>query len=355
MAGGGGTRLWPQSRESKPKQFSKIIGDKTLFEQTLDRFKDFDIKDVYIALGRKHLEAAKTLAPQIPDENYIIEPCKRDTGPAMAYVCLNLLEKYGDETIAFIPSDHFIGDNDKFMQTISVADKLIQNTGKLLDISVAPNFPSTVLGYTKIGEKYLQENGTEIYKFLSHTEKPDFETAKKYLEDGSYLWHASYYMWTPRKFIEAFEKYAPQILDHVKRIIDANKNNDDKTIEDTCDVMESISIDYAVTEKINSEDVLIIKANFTWSDIGAFDVLYDAQKSKTDEEKNLIQANWVGIDCSGCLIKGAADKMIATIGIDDIVIVDTENALLVCKKGSAQEIKKIINKLKEDETKKKFL
>ena len=302
-----------------------------------------------------HYEKAKELAPQIPDENFLIEPCKKDTGPAMAYVCLNLLEKYGDETIAFIPSDHFIGDTEKFQKSLKVADELIQKTGKLLDIAVKPSFPSTVLGYTQIGKKYSDESSIEVYKFLSHTEKPDFETAKRYLEEGDYLWHASYYMWTPRKFIEAFEKYAPDILEHVKKIVDAAANNDEQTIENVCDVMKPISIDYAVTEKIDPENVLIIKSSFAWSDIGAFDVLYDAQKSKVDENNNLIQAEWIGEDTSGCLINGQPNKIIATLGIDDLVVVDTKDALLICKKGNAQEIKKIIEKLKGNENLKKYL
>lgn len=355
MAGGGGTRLWPQSRESAPKQFSKIIGEKTLFEETLERFNDFDIDDIYVALGNNHYEKAKKLAPQISDKRFIIEPCKRDTGPAMAFVCLHLLEKFPDETIAFIPSDHFIGDNEKFLQSLKIADELIQKTGKLLDIAVEPNFPSSVLGYTQIGEKYSDEDGVEVFNFAGHTEKPDFETAKKYLEQGDYLWHASYYMWTPKKFIEAFEKYAPDILENVKEIYKAKQDNDEQKIEQTCSVMKSISIDYAVTEQINPEDVLIVKANFPWSDIGAFDVLYDAQKSKVDKNSNLIKADWVGEDTSGCLINGRPGKIIATIGLNDLVIVDTDDALLVCKKGNAQEVKKIIEKIKTNEDLKKYL
>jgi len=355
MAGGGGTRLWPQSRDKKPKQFCKITGDKTLFEQTLERFKDFSPQDIYIALGWKHLDQAKVLAPHIPEANFLVEPCKRDTGPAMAYVCLKLIDKAPDESIAFIPSDHFIGNNDKFLQTVKIADELIQKTGKLVDIAVAPNFPSTVLGYTHIGEKYLQQNGIEIYKFLGHTEKPDFETAKKYLQAGNYLWHASYYMWTPKKFIQAFEKYAPEIISHVQNIIQAQKNDDHSAIQGVCDIMQSISVDYAVTEKINPDDVLIVKANFPWSDIGAFDVLYDAQKSQTDENKNLIQAFWVGKETSECLIFGPEHKIIATVGIDDLVIVDTEDALLICPKGRAQDVKKIIGEIKNDQRKNRFL
>jgi len=347
--------LWPLSREDKPKQFSKIIGDKTLFEQTLDRFKDFNIEDIYVALGKKHLEKAKELAPQIPIDNFIIEPCKKDTGPAMAYSCLHLMEKYADKTVAFIPSDHFIGNNEKFLQCLKIADELIQKTGKLLDIAVEPNFPSTVLGYTHIGEKYADLNGAEVYNFSGHTEKPDFETAKNYLQKGNYLWHASYYMWTPRNFIKAFEKYAPDVLANVKKMYKAKEEKNEKDLKQICQNIRVISVDYAVTEQIASNDVLIVKANFPWSDIGAFDVLYDAQKNKVDKNYNLIKAAWIGEDTSGCLINGGKEKMIATIGVNDLMIVDTDQALLVCKKGDAQNVKKIIEKLKSNEALKKYL
>jgi len=355
MAGGGGTRLWPLSRREKPKQFCKIIGDKTLLEQTLDRFADFDKKNIYVALGKQHLVSAKSLAGQIADENFLVEPCKKDTAPAMAYVCLNLMEKYPDETVAFIPSDHFIGDTEKFLKILKISDDLVQSTGKLLDIAVSPNFPSTVLGYTKIGRLYQEKDNVEIFEFADHTEKPDFDTAKKYLAEGSYLWHASYYMWTPRKFIEAFKKYAPDILKNVEEIHRAVKASDENKIEEVCSLMKSVSIDYAITEKIETADVLIVKANFPWSDIGAFDVLYDAQKSQVDENGNLVKADWVGDDTSGCLIAGEKGKVIATIGLDDLVIVDTKDALLVCKKGYAQGLKDIIEKLKNNDDYKKVL
>lgn len=355
MAGGGGTRLWPLSREIKPKQFCKIISEETLFEETLNRFANFHIDDIYVALGREHLEQAMRLAPHIPRSHFIVEPCKRDTGPAMAYVCLHLVEKFFDETVAFIPSDHYIGENEKFLKALKAGDDLVQKTGKCLDVSVKPNFPSTVLGYTHIGEKYSDEGGVEVYEFLGHTEKPDFDTAKKYLADGHYLWHASYHMWTPRKFIEAFENYAPDILAQVKKIFSANQDSNDRVIENICDSMRPISIDYAVMEKINPDDVLIIKANFHWSDIGAFDVLYDAQKSRVDRDNNLVRANWLGVDTAGCYINARSDKIIATLGVDDLVIIDTADALLVCKKGDAQHVKQIIEKLKEKKDWEKYL
>ena len=344
MAGGGGTRLWPLSRESKPKQFCKITGDETLFEETVGRFlKYYPPTDIFVCLNEKLAPQAKELVPIIPAENYIIEPEKRDTAPAMGLAAVKLLKNFPDEPIAFIPSDHYIADRQKFMKIIQHSEIIIRQTGKMLDIGVMPQFPSTVLGYTKIGEPSDRSNGIDIFEFLGHTEKPDFETAKKYIESGEYLWHASYYMWTPRKIIEAFEKYSPAHHSSLMKIFNAQNAEEERA---AFSEMTKIAFDYAVTEKISPSDVLIIKADFGWSDVGAFDVLYEAQKRQSDESGNVVFADWEGADTSNCLIYGETGKKIATIGVDDLAIIDTSDALLVCRKSKAQEVKKIVEKLK---------
>ena len=350
MAGGGGTRLWPLSRENKPKQFCKILGDKTMFEQTVDRFRnDFKVSDIYVCLNSGLVEQARALAPDIPAENYIIETEKRDTAPAMGLVAAKLFKNFPDEPIAYIPSDHYIGDTKRFIAMIRKADALIRETGKMLDIAVTPTFPSTALGYTRVGQKLSGEESIEVYEFLGHAEKPEFETAKKYLEQGGYLWHASYYMWTPRKILEAFDKYSPEHGTRLRAIV-----ADEGAAAQNFAAMPQISFDYAVTEKIDPAEILIIKGDFGWSDVGTFDVLYDAQKAKVDEAGNLSFGHFVGREASGCLVYGRPEKVITVVGVEDLVIVDTDDALLVCPKSKAQEIKKIVQNLKENK-KEKYL
>jgi len=362
MAGGGGTRLWPLSRENRPKQFCKILGDKTMFEQTVDRFRnDFKIEDVYVCLNSGLVEQARALAPDIPTENYIIEPAKRDTAPAMGLVAARLFKDFSDEPIAYIPSDHYIGDAKRFIAMIKKADALIRQTSKMLDIAVTPTFPSTALGYTRVGKKVSGDKSIEVYEFLGHAEKPEFETAKKYLEQGDYLWHASYYMWTPRKILQAFDKYSPEHGTRLRAIAAGEPARNacgealaggDVTTNFTA--MPQISFDYAVTEKIEPKDILIIKGDFGWSDVGTFDILYDAQKAKVDEAGNLSFSNFIGREASGCLIYGRPEKVITVVGVEDLVIVDTDDALLVCPKSKAQDIKKIVADLKESK-KEKYL
>lgn len=347
LAGGGGSRLWPLSREARPKQFSRIVGDKTIFEQTLERFlPDFGPQNIFICLSQGLLEQAKQLAPEISAQNYIIEPEKRDTAPAMGLAAAFFYNICPDEPIAFIPADHYIADKSKFLNIIKQAGEIILKTGKMVDIGVLPSFPSTVLGYTKIGNPVENFNDLEVFEFLGHSEKPSFDRAKEYVESGKYLWHASYYMWTAEKIIEAFRKYSPQHFSLLAGIMAGFRNNDIDAVNKNFVQMEKISFDYAVTEKINPADVLIIKGDFGWNDIGAFDVLYDAFKNLIDENGNIKFSKHIGHDSGNCLIIAPKEKIVATIGLNDCVVIDTDDALLICPKARAQQVKKIVEEMK---------
>lgn len=359
LAGGTGTRFWPLSRENRPKQFTQLVTKKTLLEDTLERFtNDYVQEDIYISTTLAHEKLVRKTLPGFPQENIIIEPEKRDTAPAMGFVATKLSLEFPDEPFAFIASDHYIKDVQKFLACLKVAGALIKKTNKMLDIALAPEFPSTVLGYTKVGKKYETINDIEVYEFVGHTEKPDLLTAKKYLKSGDYLWHGNFYMWTPRLLLKAYEKYAPELNEHLFNIYTALKSGDDALVSQEYSKMEKISIDYALTEKIDPSQVLIIKGDFGWSDIGAFDVLYAELKAEADKDGNVVRANHTGLDTKNCFIYGvdtplsrvkaepSSAKKIATIGVKDLVIIDTPDALLICPKEKSQDVKKIVEKLK---------
>ena len=212
LAGGVGTRLWPMSRQKKPKQFFEIVNDVPLIKETYNRLlRLLPSEKIYFSISPSFDALLHEVLPEVSDDQILIEPEKRDTGPAMGYIAALMELIDPDEPIVFIPSDHDIKDEEMFLCTLEVGDKLVRKTGKLLDIAVTPIFPSTVLGYTRIGELFDTIDNVEVYQFAGHTEKPPYEVAKQYVEEGSYLWHANYYMWTPRKFMEAFETYAPEM------------------------------------------------------------------------------------------------------------------------------------------------
>jgi mannose-1-phosphate guanylyltransferase len=349
LAGGSGTRLWPKSRKNKPKQFAEIVNNRTMIENTYERLMGFfDTKDIYFSTVPEFAETIKKIFPQTPDSHIIAEPEKRDNAAAYAFVCAHFVKDYPDEPLAFIPSDHYIKDIVKFNTSLKKAEKLILKTGKMVDIAIEPTFPSTALGYTQIGERVEEDNGIEVFAFKGHTEKPAYEKAQEYIKDGSYLWHGSYYMWTAKKFLAAYKEYAPSIYGHTETIVEALNAKNDEKVREAYGRIEKTSIDFAITEKMNPDDVLIIKGDFGWSDIGAWDVLHDLKKVDHDENQNYSEAEWYGIDTNGSFISAPEDKVVATIGVDDLIIIDTKDVLLVCPKSKAQEVKKMVAKLSEE-------
>ncbi len=346
LAGGVGTRLWPMSRRVKPKQFFEVVGDEPLIRDTYRRLlRLFPEEKIYFSISPTFDEIIHQQFPEVPDERILIEPEKLDTGPAMGYVAALLELEDPDEPIVFIPSDHYIGNEELFLRSLEIGGQLIEETGKLLDIGIAPAFPSTVLGYTKIGDLFRETDGIEIYNFAGHKEKPDYDTAKSYLDEGNYLWHANYYMWTPRKFMEAFVKYAPEIGETLQKIQTAVMAGNVQEVETLYRQLPKISIDYAVTEKMAAEDVLIIKGDFGWSDIGAWDTLYDRL---SESEDNVIKGKCLALETTGSLIYGPKDKLMTVVGMENVVIVDTGDALLVCPREKAQQVKLIVEKIQEN-------
>lgn len=348
LAGGVGKRLWPLGRQNNPKQFFPIISKKPLVKETYDRFlKVYGTKKIFLSTTADLLPFLKKIFPKLPAGQFLVEPSRRDTGPAMGFVAASLFLQDPNEPMVFVPSDHFIADVPKYLECFSIGEKLIKETGKLVDIGIAATFPSTVLGYTKIGERYKKFKNTEVYYFAGHTEKPDVVAATKYLASGSYLWHGNYYMWTPRLFLESLEKYAPEIGAGLEKIKQALSKKETKKIALLYGRLPKVSFDYAVTEKIDKKKVLIIKGDFGWSDIGAWDVLHNQLQSEADVKGNVVKGKVVHQQTENCLLFSHSKKVLAAVGLKDMVVVDTEDALLVCPKERAQDVKKLIEEIEE--------
>ncbi|MBI2551077.1 mannose-1-phosphate guanylyltransferase [Candidatus Uhrbacteria bacterium] len=345
LAGGGGTRLWPMSRASKPKQFFPILSDRPLIRETYDRLrKSFASDKIFAILPADLVPLLKEAIPEIADDHIVIEQERRDTGPAMTLACERLFAIAPDEPMVFIPSDHFIGNDELFLRTLSVGSRLVEETGKLLDIGVVPTSPNTGLGYSHVGEEFEEVEGVKVYRFIGHKEKPDEATARSYLKDGSYLWHANYYMWTPRKFLEAIDRHAPAL----------------RTTTPTPPSREiqggafgpKISFDVAVTEKLSSDEVLILKGAFPWSDVGTWEGVWNecrdvASNVPVRTDGMIVQGDVQTIDTTNSLIYSPPRKPVVIIGVKDLVVVDTGDALLVCDKSQTQRVKDAVNNLKE--------
>jgi len=349
LAGGVGKRLWPLGRQNNPKQFFPIISKKPLVKETYDRFlKVYGSKKIFLSTTADLLPFLKKIFPTLSPSQFLVEPSRRDTGPAMGLVALKMFLKDPDEPMVFVPSDHFVADVPRYLECFKIGEKIIKETNKLVDIGITATFPSTVLGYTKIDKLYKKVGDIAVYNFAGHTEKPDVKKASKYLVSGKYLWHGNYYMWTPRLFLESLQKYAPVIGGGLDKIKSALLKKDTKKIAELYQSLPKVAFDYAVTEKIEKKKVLIIKGNFGWSDIGAWDVLHNQLQGEADDNGNVVKGRVVHQQTENCLLFSHSKKVLAAVGLKDMVVVDTEDALLVCPKSQAQDVKKLIEKMEDE-------
>lgn len=363
LAGGSGTRLWPLSRQKKPKQFQKLISKKTLFQDTLDRIKFIGPKNIFIATGKEYEKEVRTESRKykIPKENFIIETARKDTAACIGLAAIVMSKKTSPkEVMAVIYADHLVRDVKEFRKLLKIAEKIAQEEDTLNIIEVKARFPNVHLGYVKIGKLLREINGAEIYSFEKFIEKPDLEKAKKFLTSYKYLWNTGFYVWKIAKILEKFQQHMPQTYRELEKISHAIRSKNEHSekpkglkranslkiaIEKHYKKCEKISIDYGIMEKVSKHEVRIIPAELGWSDIGTWESIYD--ELTEENEKNLVKANTIEIDTKGSIIYGHDSKLIATIGIEDLVIVDTKDTLLVCHKGRSQEVKKIVEQLQE--------
>lgn len=349
MAGGSGTRLWPVSRESKPKQFHRLTSDKSLLQETYERIKDLVPREnIYVSLGAKALKETQKQLKDILKENYIVEPEGKNTGPGIAFAAAKIFRSNPVAVIATIASDHTIAKVSNYQETLKRAFNFIkENPEYLLTVGIKPDSPQTGYGYIKIGKKLTSKAASEVEEFV---EKPNLETAKKYLASGKYLWNASYFIFRADELIKMYEIYAPDIFAGLKNILQAIDIADEKkVVEEEFKKFPKAPFDTAIAEKV--KHIAVIPADLGWSDVGSWASLYDLLER--DKENIVSRGHHIGVGDKNCLFF-AENKLLATVGLEDIIVVDTPDVTLVCNKDKAQEVKGLIEKLKQ-EGKKRYL
>ncbi len=343
LCGGSGTRLWPISRTLMPKQFVKLFNEKSLFQLTVERNSKVCDSQFIVSNTEQYflaLDQLEELSEEIPNQvwndraKYLLEPVGRNTAPAIALACMALDR---DEIVLVTPSDHLIKDEAEYKKVLLQAEKLASE-GNLVTFGITPTFPETGFGY-------IESNGLSVKAFH---EKPDIQTATSYLNAGNYYWNSGMFCFKAGVFLDELKKYSPEVYDTCKVALDEIPNqvwNDGNLIrikhEDMVAIPED-SIDYAVMEK--SSIVKVIPSNIDWSDVGSFDALFN--ELPKDENNNTLNDKHISIDSKNNLIYGK-DKYIATIDVEDLIIVDTGDALLVSKKGSSQKVKQVVSELKK--------
>ena len=331
MAGGSGTRLWPKSRIKKPKQLYALINSDSMIKNTVDRLLSIVSKDnIYIATNVAQAKEIRNELPKLKN-NLIIEPYIRNTAPCIGLAAVMLKEK--DAPVAFLPSDHYIGRPKEFQKTLKKAFEFAKKDYLVL-IGIKPTDPDTGLGYINSGEEL--ERG--IYKVQKFTEKPDLKTAKKMLASGKYFWNGGMFIAKPSVILDLFKQHAPEIYKHLEKI-----SHNPALLEKEYEKIENISFDYAIAEK--ADKVAVVPGDFSWSDIGNWGKLLEILTEK-NKDNVVIGCEHYGVETSGCLIHGT-ERLVATVGLKDIIVVDTPDVVLVCNRDKAQQVKKIVEKIKE--------
>lgn len=356
FAGGSGTRLWPASRKSSPKQLLKLIGDKTLLQNTYDRCLDWvDKKQVYIATLSEYKSAVKKQLPSIPDKHYSLEPVLRDRGPAIGLAALIMHHDDPKSSFMTMWSDHNIIESKGYFKKLLVnAEKYLnENPAATLTIGVKPTFPHTGFGYIKKGKKIVNKYGLPLSTVSSFVEKPKKAQAEKFLSSGQYLWNSGYFIWKTATILDLYKQHLPEVYKILKKIEPhLGTKNQQKAIDQWYLKMPKVEVEQGILEKVKN-NIVTIEASFDWIDVGSWKVIKDLQSK---EGLNVSQGLHIEHDTKNSLVYNYNPKQLVTsLGTQNLVVVVTEDAILIADKDNSVELKQLIAKIKLDPKLKKFL
>lgn len=344
FAGGVGTRLWPLSRKKSPKQFEKIIGDKSTLQLAVERLlPDFSPKDIYISTGMSYVNLVRKQLKIIPKDNVVGEPEKKDVGPAVALMMARLAREFPDEAVTILWSDHLVEHQDKFKKILKAADAVMKkDREKIIFIGQKPRFPSDNLGWLEMDDIVLKENGVEFRKFMSCKYKPDKNLAEKYFSSKNYCWNLGYFVSTPSFILDLFKKHSPKIYKLAHEIGEkiGKRDYNDVLSRNYC-LMPEINFDNAILEHLDKNYAYVVVEDIGWSDVGAWEALKEALEQQ--REDNITKGRVMLEDSIDNLAYNYDDKkLIVGIDVNDLLIVNTNDVLLVAKKTSVSKIKRLV-------------
>ncbi len=346
MAGGVGSRFWPMSRTSQPKQFLDILGTgETLLQQTVRRFDNVcPPENVFIVTNEMYRELIKQQIPHLEDRQILCEPARRNTAPAIAFAAYKIATENKNANLVVAPSDHVILKEKEFEYDIKTALKAASEKNWLMTLGIKPSRPDTGYGYIQFADDNPYGEEERIHKVKTFTEKPELDLAKTFLESGDFLWNSGIFVWSLQSILEAFKKHLPDIDSLFSEGMDKfNTPKEADFIANTFSRCKSISIDYGVMEK--ADNVYVIASDFGWSDLGTWGSLYDIRKK--DENGNaIIGKNVLTYDSQNCIVNTSDKKVVVLQGLDDYVVVENETALLVIRKQDEQQIRQIVHDVK---------
>lgn len=341
MAGGGGTRFWPLSRQSKPKQVLNITGNDSMINETINRHASFiPVEDTYIVTNSRQKQIlSEVVLDGMQEKNILIEPFARNTAPCVLLAAMKLYKTHGDGIMCVYPADHHIANVEEFEKIMNQAIDVANETDKLVTIGIKPTFPSTGYGYIA----HRANEKSSVFDVQRFVEKPNLERAKEYVEAGNYLWNSGMFIWKISVILANFERFLPRMYESMQSYMEAiGTDQEEEALENAYREVDSISIDYGIMERAN--DVLVIPGDFGWNDVGSWDAL--AAIYPPDDNQNVVNSDFIGLETSGTIVY-SEERLIATIGLQNMIVVDSGDAIMVCPKDRAQEVKNVVEALKD--------
>ena len=351
MVGGGGTRLWPVSRSSSPKQFLKLFNNQTLTQITSYRFNKILPWEKIFAVTTSE-DYKKEILKEIPEflsKNIIVEPMKRNTAPAYALGAIHIYKADPEAVILNETADHLVDPQREYFKNLEAAAEAVYQKDLLLAVGVKPTYPNVGYGYIKIGDKMSEVGGKHIFKLDTFTEKPELKVAQNYLSSGKYFWNSGQYVWGAKSFLQALSKNAPEIAEGMDKISEAIGTKEESEVKKKVyEKLPEISVDYAVSEK--AKNFILLIADFRWTDIGDWKEVWENLEKDTSGNvfiKGEGRGEVINIDTSDAIVH-TDGRVVAIIDVDNIAVIDTKDVLLICAKSRAQSVKKIVEKLKAE-------
>ena len=346
-AGGGGTRLWPRSRRETPKQFLDIVSERTMLQETTDRVEGLVPPErLYVITNARHAAPVRAQLPDVPPGNIVGEPEGRDSAPAIGLMAALLERTQGPDTVmATLPADHVIPDDAQFREILRAAAEVAQD-GYLVTLGIPPTGPDTGFGYIQSGDTLRTDTsaGVPVYLVKQFKEKPAQAVAEGYLRDGGYFWNAGMFIASVQTLRGLYKAHLPGMEAGFAQIVAAHGTDRfDATLAEVFPTLEKVSVDYAIAEK--ADRVAVIPADIGWNDVGSWQRLAEVLETAGSGGENIVVGHHVGVDTHGSLIY-SPDRLIATIGLDDLIVIDTPDATLICPKSRSEDVKKVVEELK---------
>ena len=344
MAGGRGERFWPLSRADRPKQFLDLTGEgKTMIRQTVDRILPVAApEDIFVATNAAYGEMVREQLPEIPEQNLILEPAGRNTAPCIGLAAMKIRKKYEDALMIVLPSDHLIRMPDRFLETLRTALTVAEEGNKLVTLGITPAYPETAYGYIRYDAGSFDGRAYRVDRFV---EKPELERAVEYLMSGEYVWNSGMFIWKVSSILSSISRFLPDTFRTLEEIAEAfDTPEEENSLKTLFPGIRSESVDYGIMEK--AEEIYTIPGSFGWDDVGSWRTFERIRTA--DEDGNVCTGNCIAYESTGNIIRGGK-KLIAAVGVSDLVIVDTEDVLLVAKKDRTDGVKQILKELREEE------